>query len=307
MNIELSAFGVLMGILGLFAIILALIFVLRGIFSAKEGLDEKYKDKEWSSPLKARTKYPEVNAFGQSGTLFRFGLASALALSVLAFSWTNYEEIVDVSKYDLNVEEEIEIEPPRTAEPPPPPPPPPPPVIEEVPEEEIEEEEQPEFEDQTVEEETTFEEPPPPEPKKEAAPPPPPPPPPPPAPKVEEIFKVVEEMPRFPGCENEPDAKAKKACADKKLIQYIYKNIKYPAIARENGVEGRVYIQFVVEKDGTVGDAKILRDIGAGCGEDALRVVKEMNNLPQKWSPGKQRGTPVRVYYTLPVIFKLEG
>lgn len=307
MDIALSAGGVLAGLGALIAVILALIFILRNVFSYKEGLAEKYQGTSWGSPLKARTKYPDVNAFGNSGTLFRFGLASALALSVLAFSWTNYEEVIDISGYDLEVEEEIEIEPPRTAEPPPPPPPPPPPVIEEVPEEEIEEEEQPEFEDQTVEEETTFEEPPPPEPKKEAAPPPPPPPPPPPKEVPEEIFKVVEEMPRFPGCENEPDTKAKKACADKKLLQYLYKNVKYPAIARENGVEGRVYVQFVVEKDGSVSEAKILRDIGAGCGEAALKVVQDMNNLPQKWSPGKQRGTAVKVYYTLPVVFKLEG
>jgi periplasmic protein TonB len=308
MNIALSASGVMMGFAALILIVLAVIFVMRNIFGAKDDLTEKYKDTKWSSPLNARAQYPDVNVFRHSGTLFRFGLAAALGLTVLAFSWTNYEETIDVSKYSLDIEEEIEIEPPRTAEPPPPPPPPPPPVIEEVPEEEIEEEDQPEFEDQTVEEETVFDEPPPPTPKKEAAPPPPPPPPPPPAPSVEEIFKVVEQMPRFPGCENEPgDDAAKKACADKALLQYLYKNLKYPAIARENGVEGRVYIQFVVERDGSVTDTKIVRDIGAGCGAAALSVVEGMNNLPQKWTPGKQRGSSVRVLYTLPVTFKLEG
>ena len=174
MDIALPASGVLIGFVALILIVLALIFVLRNIFGSKEGLAEKYQDTTWSSPLKARAKYPDVNVFRHSGTLFRFGLAAALGLTVLAFSWTNYEEIVDVSQYSLEIDEEIEIEPPRTAEPPPPPPPPPPPVIEEVPEEEIEEEEQPEFEDQTVEEETVFDEPPPPEPKKDAPPPPPP-------------------------------------------------------------------------------------------------------------------------------------
>ena len=115
-------------------------------------------------------------------------------------------------------------------------------------------------------------------------------------------------MPRFPGCENAGGSAAeKKACADKKLLQYLYKNLKYPAIARENGVEGRVYIQFVVERDGSVTDTKIVRDIGAGCGQAALKVVNNMNGLPNKWTPGRQRGTSVRVLYTLPVTFKLEG
>lgn len=107
-------------------------------------------------------------------------------------------------------------------------------------------------------------------------------------------------MPLFGGCSD-------KACSDQALIKYIQGNIKYPAIARENGVEGRVFIRFVVEKDGKVTDAQIVRDIGAGCGEAALKVIQGMNNLAQGWTPGKQRGKPVRVLYTLPATFKLEG
>ncbi|MFT4567535.1 MAG: protein TonB [Saprospiraceae bacterium] len=298
MEIELSGTQVLLAFLAIAAVILVLIFVLRNIFGTKDNLSEKYAGSTRAALLKSRVKYPEVDVFKHSGTFFGFGLASALALTVFGFSWTDYEKQIDVSQYSLEVDEEIEIEPPRTAEPPPPPPPPPPPVIEEVPEEEIEEEEQPEFEDQTVEEETVFEEAPPP--PKEVAPPPPPPPPPPPAPDVEEIFKVVEQMPLFGGCTD-------KACSDKKLIQFLYKSLKYPAIARENGVEGRVYIQFVVERDGKVTDGKIVRDIGAGCGEAALKVVNSMNDLAQAWKPGKQRGQSVRVLYTLPVTFKLES
>lgn len=113
-------------------------------------------------------------------------------------------------------------------------------------------------------------------------------------------------MPRFPGCEDEATKEAKKACADKKMLEYIYKNIKYPAIARENGVEGMVVVQFVVEKDGTVTDAKVVRDIGAQCGQEALRVVNLMNDQGIRWTPGKQRGRPVRVQFNLPVRFKLE-
>ena len=114
-------------------------------------------------------------------------------------------------------------------------------------------------------------------------------------------------MPRFPGCENESGGEqAKKQCADKKMLEFIYKNIKYPAIARENGVEGTCVIQFVVEKDGSVTDAKVVRDIGAQCGGEALRVVNLMNSKGIKWTPGKQRGRPVRVQFNVPVRFKLE-
>ena len=115
-------------------------------------------------------------------------------------------------------------------------------------------------------------------------------------------------MPRFPGCEGMSGSdKEKEECAKEKMLQYIYKNLKYPAIARENGVEGMCVIQFVVGKDGSVQEANIVRDIGAGCGESALKVVNNMNNLPEKWTPGKQRGRSVKVFYTLPVRFKLEG
>lgn len=114
-------------------------------------------------------------------------------------------------------------------------------------------------------------------------------------------------MPRFPGCEDLGTDKEKDDCAKKKMLEYIYKNLKYPAIARENGIEGQVVLQFVVDKDGSVTDAKIVRDIGAGCGEAAQLVVEGMNKMSTKWTPGKQRGRPVRVLYTLPVKFKLEG
>lgn len=114
-------------------------------------------------------------------------------------------------------------------------------------------------------------------------------------------------MPRFPGCEDQGSEEEKKNCAAQELLKFIYKNIKYPAIARENGVEGTVVVTFVVEKDGTVTDVKVVRDIGAQCGEEALRVVNLMNTENLRWTPGKQRGRPVRVQFNLPVKFKLEG
>ena len=292
--------ALVLAIAGIVVLIVALILFFRNRFSGqRDSLAEKYQNQEWSSPLQGRTKYPDVDVLNNSGTFLRFGLLLSMGLALLAMSWTTYEEQVVIPDDALFLDEEIEIEPPRTAEPPPPPPPPPPPVIEEVPEEEIEEEE-PEFLDQDIEEETVVEEP-----VEEEAPPPPPPPPPP--PKVEEIFRIVEQMPRFPGCESQGGSNdEKKACADKKMLEFIYKNIKYPAIARENGVEGAVVIQFVVEKNGKVTDAKIVRDIGAGTGDEALRVVNLMNKEGIVWTPGKQRGRPVRVQFTLPVKFKLQ-
>ncbi|MEL6987227.1 MAG: TonB family protein, partial [Bacteroidota bacterium] len=141
---------------------------------------------------------------------------------------------------------------------------------------------------------------------------PPPPPPPPPAPGTliqdgVEVFKVVEQMPRFPGCEDISDKKEKEACARDKMLRFLYTQIKYPAEARISGVQGMVVAQFIVRKDGNLTDLKLLRDIGAGCGNEALRVIESMNQMEDKWIPGRQRGKLVDVQFTLPVRFKLEG
>ncbi len=120
--------------------------------------------------------------------------------------------------------------------------------------------------------------------------------------KIKEIWDVVEEMPRFPGCEDAGLGKdEKKACSDKAMLSFLYKHIKYPAIAKETTIEGTVVISFIVEKDGSISNAEILRDIGGGCGRESLRVVKKM---PQ-WIPGRQRHQTVRVQYRLPVKFRL--
>jgi len=120
------------------------------------------------------------------------------------------------------------------------------------------------------------------------------------------IFKVVEQMPRFPGCESmiESDME-KEACAKSKMLQFIYKNLKYPKAARYKGVEGMAVVQFVVEKDGSIGQVEILRDPGEGCGEAAADVIRLMNEMEDKWIPGTQRGLPVSVLYTLPVKFRV--
>ena len=76
-------------------------------------------------------------------------------------------------------------------------------------------------------------------------------------------------------------------------------------IARENGIEGMVYVQFVVEPDGSVSNVNVVRDVGAGCGEEPLRIVNLMNDMPERWRPGTQRNQPVRVLFTLPIRFQL--
>ena len=104
-----------------------------------------------------------------------------------------------------------------------------------------------------------------------------------------QIFMVVESMPEFPG-------------GEAALYKFLAENIKYPQMAKESGIQGRVFVTFVVERDGRVTDVRVLRGIGGGCDEEAIRVVSDM----PKWAPGKQRGKPVRVQYNLPVKFTLQ-
>ncbi len=106
---------------------------------------------------------------------------------------------------------------------------------------------------------------------------------------TDEVFKVVEVNPEFPG-------------GEEALYKYLAENIKYPVMAKNNKVEGRVYITFVIEKDGTVSDAKVLRSVNEELDAEALRVI---NAMP-KWKPGTQRGVPVRVQYNIPITFKLQ-
>ena len=135
---------------------------------------------------------------------------------------------------------------------------------------------------------------------------PPAPPPPPPPPVVEELFSIVESMPHLANCKDMGNQQQIKTCTREKLIQYIADNLKYPPHAKNQGIEGIVVIQFTVASDGSIQDIRLLRDIGAGCGKEALRLVREMTKKGLVWIPGKQRGVPVNVQYNLPIKFKLE-
>ena len=109
-------------------------------------------------------------------------------------------------------------------------------------------------------------------------------------PEEQAIFEVVEEMPQFP------------EGGQAGLMKYLSSNIKYPTIAQENGTQGRVTVQFVVNQDGSIVDVKVLRGVDPYLDKEAIRVISSM----PKWIPGKQRGKPVRVKYTVPVMFRLQ-
>lgn len=204
------------------------------------------------------------------------GLVFVLSLCYVALEWTERE----VTKYEVTdteflFEEEVEIQ--QTSQETPPPPPPP--AVQEVEvlnvvEDNVETES---IEVNTEETETEVVIAAPVE-----------------APVEEEeeevVFVVVESMPEFPG-------------GQQALFKYLNENVKYPVIAQENGIQGRVICQFVVNKDGSIVDVEVVRSGGdASLDKEAIRVIKSM----PKWKPGKQRGKPVRVKYTVPVNFKLQ-
>lgn len=104
----------------------------------------------------------------------------------------------------------------------------------------------------------------------------------------EEVYTVVEQSPSFPG-------------GDEGRITFLQENINYPKKAKKKGIQGTVYVTFVIEKDGSITDVRLLRGIGGGCDEEVIRVVKKM----PKWNPGKQRGKHVRVQFNMPVKFTI--
>ncbi len=108
--------------------------------------------------------------------------------------------------------------------------------------------------------------------------------------KEDTVYQIAEEMPKFPG-------------GEQAMIKFVAENINYPQEAKDKEIAGRVFVSFVVEKDGSVSNVKVVRGIGGGCDEEAARVIKGM----PKWKPGMQKGKPVRVNYMMPVFFKLDG
>ena len=221
-------------------------------------------------------KSPKADLEGKKIIFTQIGLIIALAATLLAFEWKSYDKSVE--GFGERVVEDVpeEIIPITEQKVKPPPPPPPKKVVQiNIVEDDVEVEEEIII-DAEADEETEMEEYVPIEVEEEV---------------VEEapIFTVVESMPEFKGGMAE-------------LYKYLGNNIKYPVMAKESGIQGKVYVTFVVERDGSITDVRVLRGIGGGCDEEAIRVVSGMPN----WKPGKQRGKPVRVQYNLPVRFTLQ-
>lgn len=284
-------------------LILGVIFFFRRKFAAQtEELVDKYHSDALSASVK---KYPEADAFKFKNTFLKFGLVCSLGVAILAFSWTVFEEQYDTTGFvqleDFTETEDIPIVPPDQK----PPPPPPPPVIDDVDDQEIDEDIT--FEDFSMNDDDLIDY----EPyekdedkndnqpfivEEEEE-----------EPDFDIPFVRVEKMPSFPGCNDLGTEEERKKCTEQNLLKYIYKNIKYPSVAKENQIEGLVVIQFVVDKNGSISGTKILKDIGGGCGEEVVRVLKTMNSQPQKWSAGEQRGRKVKVSYNIPIRFELRN
>lgn len=225
-------------------------------------------------------KSPKANLNLQKTTFVLLGLVLSFAVFYVAFEWTDKEITIYEQDYNEEVafeEEMIEQTIQEEQVTPPPPPPEVPDVIEElnIVEDDVEtadidissEDDQNKQQEiiqapVVIEEEEVEEDP---------------------------VFVVVEKMPEFPG-------------GQQKLMKYLSENIKYPIIAQENGIQGRVIVQFTVRRDGAIDDVVVVRSADPSLDKEAVRLTKSMPN----WTPGKQRGKAVSCKYTLPVVFKLQ-
>jgi len=223
-------------------------------------------------------KSPKADLENKKSVFMQIGLVVVLAVVLIAFEWTTTD--VDISQFEMveDLEAEEEIMPITRQEEVKPPPPPPPPKVADVlniVEDDVELDEELDIEDTEMEEDTEVdfsdlamdEE------EAEDAP----------------VFFIVEEMPEFPG-------------GEEALRKFIATSVKYPVIAQENGIQGRVYVSFVVNTKGKVTDVKIARGVDPNLDKEAIRVG---NSMPA-WKPGKQRGKAVKVSYTVPINFVLQ-
>ena len=232
-------------------------------------------------------KNPKADLTKNSSLYFAIGLAVVLFISWQAIEWKTYDK-TGYGYESLNVEDEDDEEVPITEQiktpPPPPPPPPAPEVIEIVEdEEEVEEtviestetdqEEIVEIED--IEVEDDFED-------------------------VDVPFAVIEDVPIYPGCERVAKSE-RRNCFQDKINKHIRKNFRYPEIAQEMGIQGRVYVNFIIAKDGSITNVR-MRGPDKNLEKEAARII---SRLP-KMTPGKQRGRPVRVPFSIPITFRLQ-
>ena len=229
-------------------------------------------------------KNEKVDLTKNSSLYFVIGLATILFISWQAIEWKTYEK--DLYGYEaLNIDDEDDEEIPITEQlktPPPPPPPPAPEVIEVVEdEEEVEEtviESTETNEDEIVEiveVEEEFDD-------------------------VDVPFAVIEDVPIFPGCERVSKSE-RRNCFQEKMNKHIRKNFRYPEIAQEMGIQGRVYVNFIIAKDGQITNIR-MRGPDKNLEKEAQRIIAKLPNM----IPGKQRGRPVRVPFSIPITFRLQ-
>jgi protein TonB len=123
-----------------------------------------------------------------------------------------------------------------------------------------------------------------------------------------DVFKVVEQMPLFPGrnCGDLSKYKKRKKCSDRAMLEYIYDNVRYPKRAKDRNISGMAVVSFIVEPHGAITNIEVVRDPGGGLGEAAAKTVRKMRKDNLRWEPGLQKGKPVAVQFNLPVKFKLE-
>lgn len=230
-------------------------------------------------------KNPKADLTRNSGLYFAIGMAVVLFLTWQGLEWKQYDKD-EAFTYKMDVDEELEEEIPITemlkTPPPPPPPPAAPEVIEvveddkEIEETVIESTETSQDDVVEVEEIVEVEEP----------------------VDVDVPFAVIEDVPVFPGCE---DAKDKRACFQEMMQKHIRKHFHYPEIAQEMGVQGRVAVMFTIDKDGSITNIR-MRGPDKNLEKEAQRII---DKLP-KMTPGKQRGRPVRVPFSIPITFRLQ-
>jgi periplasmic protein TonB len=221
-------------------------------------------------------KTPKADLESKRPLFIQIGLIVVLSVVLIAFEWKTFDRVlVDLGEREvIDIPEEM-VEITRQDQPPPPPAPPPQTTQFKIVEDDVDIDDEFIIDvdiDQTTEiaayippvfEEEAIEE--------------------------TEIFIVVENPPSFPG-------------GEEARIRFLSENIRYPQMARESGIQGTVFVTFVVERDGSVTDVRVLRGIGGGCDEEAVRVIRAM----PRWNAGQQRGRPVRVQFNMPIRFTLQ-
>ncbi|MEK9613512.1 MAG: energy transducer TonB [Flavobacteriaceae bacterium] len=232
-------------------------------------------------------KNPKVDLSKNSSLYFVFGLALILFLTWRAIEHKTYEKTYDYEILDVEDKDDEEIPITEQIKTPPPPliPPPPAPEIIQIVEDEEEVEETVIESTETSEDEII---------------------------KVEEVvieeveedidvpFAVIEDVPIFPGCENVSKSK-QRDCFQEQMNKHIHKNFRYPEIAQEMGIQGRVYVNFIISKDGSITNIR-MRGPDKNLEKEAHRIISKLPSM----TPGKQRGRPVRVPFSIPIVFRLQ-